>query len=64
MAHDIGNKTIKHDQAAEGLITKLILDSTLVGTERNNERVKLIDTFMEECGDFTNKHGRFACDKI
>ena len=64
MAHVIDNKTIEHDQAAERLITKLILDSTLVGTERNNERAKLIDTFIEEYGDFTNKRGMFACDNI
>jgi hypothetical protein len=36
----------------------------LVGTERNNERAKLIDTFMEEYGDFTNKRGMFARDNI
>ena len=64
MAHAIDNKTIEHDQAAERLITKLILNSTLVGTERNNERAKLIDTFMEEYGDFTNKRGMFARDNI
>jgi hypothetical protein len=64
MAHVIDNKTIEHDQAAERLITKLILNPTLVGTERNNERAKLIDTFMEEYGDFTNKRGMFARDNI
>jgi len=64
MAHAIDNKTIKHDQAAEQLITKLILNPTLVGTERNNERAKLIDTFMEEYREFTNKRGMFACDNI
>ena len=64
MAHVIDNKTIEHDQAAERLITKLILDSTLVGTKRNNERAKLINTFMEEYGDFTNKRGMFARDNI
>ena len=57
MSHAIDNKSIKHDQAAERLITKLILNQTLVGSERNNERAKLIDTFMEEYGDFTNKRG-------
>jgi hypothetical protein len=36
----------------------------LVGSERNNERAKLIDTFMEEYGDFTNKRGMFARDNI
>jgi hypothetical protein len=49
---------------SERLITKLILNPTLVGTERNNERVKLIDTFMEEYGDFTNKRGMFARGNI
>ena len=64
MTHVIDNKTIEHDQAAERLITKLILDSTLVSTKRNNERAKLIDTFMEEYGDFTNKRGMFARDNV
>jgi hypothetical protein len=64
MAHAVEHKTINHDQAAERLITKLILNPTLVGTKRNNERAKLINTFMEEYGDFTNKHGMFACDNI
>jgi hypothetical protein len=64
MAHAIDNKTIEHDQSAKQLITKLILSPTLVGNERNNERVKLINTFMEEYGDFTNKHGMFARDNI
>jgi hypothetical protein len=64
MAHAIENKMIEHDQAAEWLITKLILNPTLVGTERSNKWAKLIDTFMEEYGEFTNKHGMFACDNI
>ena len=64
MSHVIDNKSIKHDQAAERLITKLILNPNLVGSERNNERAKLIDTFMEEYGDFTNKRGMFDCDNI
>jgi hypothetical protein len=64
MAHASDNKTIKHDQAAKRLITKLILNPTLVGTERNDERAKLIETFMEEYGDFTNKRGMFACNNI
>jgi hypothetical protein len=64
MAHAIDNKMIEHDQAAKRLITKLILNPTLVGNERNNERAKLINTFMEEYGDFTNKRGMFARDNI
>jgi hypothetical protein len=64
MTHSIENKTIKHDEAAKRLITKLILNPSLVGTKRNNERAKLIKTFMEEYGDFRNKRGMFACDNI
>ena len=64
MAHSIEHKSIKHDEAAERLITKLILNPSLVGTPRNIERAKLIDTFMEEYGDFTNKRGLFARDNI
>ncbi len=64
MAIAIENKTIKHDQASKRLITKLNLNPTLVGTERNNEKAKLIDSFMEEYGDFTNKRGMFARDNI
>jgi hypothetical protein len=64
IAHAVEHKTINHDQAAKRLITKLILNPTLVGTKRNNERVNLINTFMEEYGDFTNKCGMFARDNI
>ena len=64
MAYAIDNKTINHDQAAERLLTKLILNPTLVGTKRNNARTNLTDTFMEEYSDFTNKRGMFACDNI
>jgi len=64
MAPAIENKRIEHDQVAEWLITKLILNPTLVGTDRSNERAKLIDTFMEEYREFTNKRGMFARDNI
>ncbi len=47
MAHAIDNKTIKHDQAANRLITKHILNPTLARTVGSNEKTKLIDTFME-----------------
>ena len=33
MEHTIDNKTLNHDEAAERLITKLLLDPGLVGTE-------------------------------
>ena len=63
-SHAIDNKSIEHDQAVKWFSTKIILNPTLVGSERNNERAKLIDTFMEEYGDFTNKRGMFARDNI
>ena len=64
MENAITNKLEVHDEAAERLITKLILDPTLVGNERTIQRAKLIDTFMEEFGDFTNRRGVFAKDNI
>jgi hypothetical protein len=64
MAHAIENKTVEHDEAARQYITKVILNLALVGTERSTKRAKLIDTFMEEYWDFTNKRGMFAWDKI
>ncbi len=49
-----------HDDAAERLITKLLLNPALVGNDKAVERAKLIDTFMEEYADFTNRRGIFA----
>ena len=63
MAHAI-DKTLEHNAAAERLITKLLLDPGLVRNDRNIERAKLIDTFLEEYGNFTNRHGVFAWDNI
>jgi len=60
MAHAIDNKTFKHDAAAERLITKLLLDPAWVGNERTIQRARLIDTFMEEYGDFTNRRSVFG----
>jgi hypothetical protein len=54
MAHAIENKSLLHDNAAERLITKLIIDRTKVGNNRRQERAKLIDTFLMEYGDFIN----------
>jgi hypothetical protein len=64
MENAITNKLEIHDEAAERLITKLILDPALVGNERTVQRAKLIDSFMEEYGDFTNRRGVFAKDNI
>ena len=64
MAHASDNKTLDHDGAAERLITKLLLDPSLVGNNSTIQRATLIDTFMEEYGDFTNRRGVFARDNI
>ena len=64
MAHAVVNKSTIHDEAVERLITKLILDSNLVGEERMISRARLIDTFLTEHGDFINKRNSFARDNI
>ncbi len=64
MAHAVINKSTSHDEAVERLLTKLILDSNLVGEERAISRAKLIDTFLTEYGDFINKRNAFARDNI
>ena len=60
MAHAIENKTLEHDAAAERLITKLLLDPACIGNERTIQRARLIDTFMEEYGDFINRRSVFG----
>jgi hypothetical protein len=64
MASAVLNKTQMHNDAAERLITKLILERSLVGEERKVQQAKLIDTFLTEYGDFINKRGAFAKDLI
>ena len=64
MASAVLNKTQLHDDAAERLITKLLLDGSLVGEQRNVVRAKLIDTFYTEYGDFIHKRNAFARDHI
>ena len=64
MASTVLNKTQMHDDAAERLITKLILEQSLVGEERKVQQAKLIDTFLTEYGVFINKRGAFAKDHI
>ena len=64
MEHVIDKKTLAHDEAAERLITKLLLDPSLVGSARTQERANLIDYFMEEYGDFANRRNMFARNNI
>ncbi len=64
MEDAITNKAQIHDDGAERPITKLLLDPALVGIERTVQRARLIDSFMEEYGDFISRHGVFAKDNI
>lgn len=60
MAHAVINKSTIHDEAVERLITKLILDSNLVGEELKTSSAGLIDTFLTKHVDF-NKQEVFLC---
>jgi hypothetical protein len=53
-----------HNEAAERLITKLILDQSIVGNKWRIARANLIDTFLTKYGDFINKRNFFARDHI
>jgi hypothetical protein len=64
MAHAVIHKSLVIDKAAERLITKLILDQSLVGEEQTVSKAKLIDTFLTEYGDFINRRDTFARDHI
>ena len=59
MSHAIKHKKFAHEEAAERLIVKLLLNPILVGNMRENEKARLIDKFHEEFGDFTGRRGRF-----
>ena len=64
MAHAAHNKTQVHDDAAEALIVKLILDPSLVSTTKSEARAELIDVFLKEYNDFVNRRGPFAKENI
>ena len=64
MADAAHNKTQVHDDAAEALIVKLILDPTVVGPAKNEAKAELIDTFLKEYNDLVNRRGPFAKDNI
>lgn len=59
MAHALKHKKFEHEEAAERLIVKLLLNPNLVGNARENEKARLIDKFHEELADFTGRRGRF-----
>mgnify|MGYP006201000185 CR=1 FL=1 len=59
MSHAIKNKKFSHEQAAERLIMKLLLNPSLTGNPQEIEKARLIDKFHQEFGDFTGRCGRF-----
>lgn len=60
MQHCLVNKSLKHVEAAENLITKLLLNPALVGMDREREKARLINTFHSEYRDFSCRMGHFA----
>jgi hypothetical protein len=60
MASAIVNTSQMHNEAAERLITKLVLDQSIFGNERRIAQANLIDTFLTKYGDFINKSNSFA----
>jgi hypothetical protein len=60
MEHAHLNKNQGHNTAVEHLITKLILDQSLVGNERKAHKSELIDKFFDEHNDFVNKRNAFG----
>ncbi len=59
MSHAIKNKKFAHKQAAERLIVKLLLNSSMIGNPWEIEKARLIDKFHQEFGDFTGRRSRF-----
>jgi hypothetical protein len=59
MSHAIKNKKFAHEQAAERLIMKLLLNPSLIDNAWEIEKARLIDNFHQEFGDFTGRRGRF-----
>ncbi len=64
MEHACLNKNQGHNTAVEHLITKLILDQSLVGNERKAGKSELIDKFFDEYNNFVNKRNAFGRDHI
>jgi hypothetical protein len=64
MKHRAENKSTNHDNAADCLIEKLILDPLLVCTKCREKLADLINKFKDEYGEFTSKQGRFFKDTI
>lgn len=60
MQHCLVNKTLLHVEAAENLVSKLLLNPSLVGMEKEREKARLINIFHKEYRDFTCRMGHFA----
>jgi len=60
MDHCMMNKTLKHVDAAERLVEKLLLNPALFGMDKEREKARLINTFHSEYRDFSCHMGHFA----
>jgi hypothetical protein len=54
------NKTLKHVDAAERLVEKLLLNPALFGMDKEREKARLINTFHSEYREFSCHMGHFA----
>jgi hypothetical protein len=60
MDHCTVNKTLKHVDAAERLVEKLLLNPALFGMDKEREKARLINTFHSEYREFSCHMGHFA----
>jgi hypothetical protein len=60
MDHCNVNKTLKHVNAGERLVEKLLLNPALFGMDKEQEKARLINTFHSEYRDFSCRMGHFA----
>ena len=58
--HCLLNKTMKHVEAVEKLVAKLLLNPALVGMDREREKARLIYTFHSEYRDFSCRMEHFV----
>mmetsp|Transcript_29159 Transcript_29159/g.69418 ORF Transcript_29159/g.69418 Transcript_29159/m.69418 type:complete len:526 (+) Transcript_29159:715-2292(+) len=57
LAESKQSKTLRHDEAVDRLIEKLLLPQNLTGQDRKTTLSRLVDRFWSEYSDFTEKSG-------
>ncbi|KAL7532944.1 hypothetical protein ACHAWF_009154 [Thalassiosira exigua] len=58
------NRTQQHDLAVDRLITKLLIDPTVVGLSKVQKKAELVDLFWKEHAHFVQRTGPFNRDHI